>query len=70
MTQRLKTLAAPSRGPEFNSQQHGSGSQPFLVRSGVLQAYMQETPAYVINQSSRRKEGRKNRTEPNRTEGR
>jgi hypothetical protein len=36
MAQRLRALAAFSRGPKFNSQHPHGGSQPSVMRSGVL----------------------------------
>ncbi|CAO2624448.1 hypothetical protein LEMLEM_LOCUS18386, partial [Lemmus lemmus] len=32
----VKSIACPSKGPEFNSQQPHGGSQPSVMRSGAL----------------------------------
>ena len=56
MAQRLRALAALSRGPEFNSQQPHGGAHPSVMRSGALfwPAGIQEgrNDVYTINKQT------------------
>jgi hypothetical protein len=44
----IKSTDCSSRGPEFNSQQPHSGSQPSVIRSDALYWYVEESNGVLI----------------------